>query len=97
MFKYCTTLNCVLEILLFPAVIILKLFLTFLDPVYKNMLHVKPPFKFSLKKHFWSLTSNIFLSSLMTIHLFVFHGILSKLCATHQLMLDLELHTAHVY
>ena len=42
MIKYRSTLNCLLEMLLFPAVIILKLFLSLLDPVYNILLHAKP-------------------------------------------------------
>ena len=40
------SLNCLLEMLLFPAVITLKLFLSLLDQVYKILLHVKPQFNF---------------------------------------------------
>ena len=51
MIKYRLTLNCLLEMLLFPAVITLKLFLSLLDPVYKILLHVKPQFNFSLVQY----------------------------------------------
>ena len=74
MIKYRSTLNCLLEMLLFPAVIILKLFLFLLDPVYKVLLHVKPQFNFSLVQYFWRLKSQLFLSCLMTNCLFVSHG-----------------------
>ena len=40
MVQHRTTLNCLLELLLFPAVIILKLFLPLLDLVYKIVLHL---------------------------------------------------------
>ena len=50
--KYRSTLNCLLEMLLFPAVIILKLFLSLFDPVYKLLFHVKPEFNFSLVQYF---------------------------------------------
>ena len=85
MVKHRTTLNCLLELLLFPAVIILKLFLSLLDPVYKSLLHVHltPRFNFSLVQYFWSLKSKVFLSSLMTICLFVSHGILLHLGITN--------------
>ena len=52
MIKYRSTLNCLLEMLLFPAVIILKLFLSLFDPVYKLLFHVKPEFNFSLVQYF---------------------------------------------
>ena len=74
MIKYRSTLNCLLEMLLFPAVITLKLFLSLLDPVYKILLHVKPQFNFSLVQYFWRLKSHLFFSCLMTVCLFVSHG-----------------------
>ena len=76
MIKYRSTLNCLLEMLLFPAVITLKLFLSLLDPVYKILLHVKPQFNFSLVQYFWRLKSQLFFSCLMTVCLFVSHGFL---------------------
>ena len=54
MVKHRTTFNCLLELLLFPAVIILKLFLSLLDPVYKLVSHLTPPFNFLLVQYFWS-------------------------------------------
>ena len=54
MVKHRTTFNyCLLEFLLFPAVIILKLFLSLLDPVYKIVSHLTPPFNFLLVQYFW--------------------------------------------
>lgn len=82
MIKYRSTLNCLLEMLLFPAVIILKLFLSLLDPVYKILFHVKPEFNFSLVQYFWRLKSQLFFSCLMTICLFVSHGFLLNLGIT---------------
>ena len=52
MVKYNTLLNWVLEILLFAAVIILRVFLSLLDPLYKVLLHIKPQVKFSLVQYF---------------------------------------------
>ena len=46
-FKYNETLNDLLETTLFPTVIILKLLLSLLDPVYKTCLNVKQLSKFS--------------------------------------------------
>ena len=91
MVKHRTTLNCLLELLLFPAVIILKLFLSLLDPVYKIVLHVTPQFNFSLVEYFWSLKSKFFLSSIMTICLFVSHSILLNLGITQNSSFDCEL------
>ena len=42
MVKHNTLLNWALEILLFPAVIILRVFLSLLDSLYKVLLHIKP-------------------------------------------------------
>ena len=46
-FENNTTVNCFLEMLLFPGVIILKLLLSLLNPVYNTLLCIKPQFKFS--------------------------------------------------
>lgn len=97
MVKYNTLLNWVLEILLFAAVIILRVFLSLLDPLYKVLLHIKPQVKFSLVQYFWHKKSKCFLSSLITTCLLVFHGILFNLGTTHNLVLDCELHSAPVY
>ena len=51
MVKYNKLLNWVLEILPFPA-IILRVFLSSLDPLYKVLLHIKPQVKFSLVQYF---------------------------------------------
>ena len=86
--KHNTTLNCLLELLLFFAVIILKLFLSLVDPVYKIVLHLTPQFNFSLVQYFWCLKSKFFLLSLMTICLFVSHGILLNLGITQDFSFD---------
>jgi len=97
MVKYNTLFNWVLEILLFPAVISLRVFLFLLDPLYKVLLHIKPQVKFSLVQYFWNIKSKCFLSSLIAICLFVFHGIFVSLDTTHNLVLDSELRSAPVY
>ena len=86
-----------LEILLFPAVIILRVFLCLLDPLYKVLLHIKPQVKFSLVQYFWNKKSKCFLSSLIATCLFVFHGIFFNPDTTHNLVLDRKLHSAPVY
>ena len=91
MIKYRPTLNCLLEMLLLPAVINLKLFLSLLDPVYNILLRVKPQFKFSLVQYFWRLKSQLFFSCLMTICLFVSHGFLLNLGITKNCSLKCEL------
>ena len=91
MIKYRPTLNCLLEMLLLPAVINLKLFLSLLDPVYNILLRVKPQFKFSLVQYFWRLKSQLFFSCLMTIYLFVSHGFLLNLGITKNCSLKCEL------
>ena len=91
MIKYRSTLNCLLEMLLFPAVITLKLFLSLLDPVYKILLHVKPQFNFLLVQYFWRLKSQLFFSCLMTVCLFVSHGFLVNLGITKHCSLNCEL------
>ena len=87
MIKYRSTLNCLLEMLLFSAVITLKLFLSLLDPVYKILLHVKPQFNFSLVQYFWRLKSQLFFPCLMT----VCHGFLLNLGITKNCSLNCEL------
>ena len=77
--------------LLFPAVIILKLFLSLHHPVYKILLHVKPQFNFSLVQYFWRLKSQLFFSCLMTVCLFVSHGFLLNLGITKNCSLNCEL------
>ena len=97
MVKYNALLNWVLEILLFPAVIILRVFLSLLDPLYKVLLHIKPQVKFSLVQYFWNKKSKCFLSRLIATCLFVFHGIFFNLDTTHNLVLECKLHSAPVY
>ena len=77
--------------LLFPADVILKLFLSLLDPVHKILFHVKPEFNFSLVQYFWRLKSQLFFSCLMTICLFVSHGFLLNLGITKNCSLKCEL------
>lgn len=96
-FKYNRTLNYLLETTLFPAVIILKLLLCLLDPVYKTCLNVKPLSKFSLVQYFWSLTSKFFLSIIMITCLFLFHGILLNFDTTQNLVLVHKLRSAPMY
>ena len=80
------TLNCLLEFL-FPAVIILKLFLSLLDPVYKIVLHL------TTHASFQPFTGAIFLElnsqSVITIYLFVSQGILLNLGITQNFECEL--------
>ena len=81
MVKHRTTLNCLLELLLFPAVIILKLFLSLRDQVYKIVLQN------CVTSHasFQPFTGAKFV---MTVCLFVFHGILPNLGITQNFSFD---------
>ena len=45
--KYNTTIHCLLKMLLFPAIIILKSILSLLNPVYNIVLSTRPQFKIS--------------------------------------------------
>ena len=70
--KYSQTLDYFLETLLFPAVVILKMVLFMLEPVYKTCFNIKSQSKFSLVQYFWSLASKVFLSTIMIMCLFLF-------------------------
>ena len=59
--KYSHTLNSLLEMIFFPSVVIIRLVLHFLDPLYKSCLQNKSKCRFSLVHYFWILASKIFL------------------------------------
>ena len=63
--KYSQTLNYLLEIIFFPSVFIIKLFLHLLEPLYKTCLQFKSTSKYSIAQFFWSLASKVFLSTVM--------------------------------
>lgn len=84
--KYNQRLNYILEIILCPAVVLLRLFLSPLEPLYKTCLPVKPQSKFSLVQYFWSLASKVFLSTVMTTCLFLYYSILLNLGTTQTLL-----------
>ena len=84
-----------LETTLFPAAIILKLFLSLFDPVYKTCLNVKQLSKFSLVQDFWSLTSKFLLSIIMLMCLFLFHSILLNIDTTQKLVVNDKLIVLH--
>ena len=94
-YKYSGTLNYLLETTLFPTAIILKLFLSLFDPVYKTCLNVKQLSKFSLVQDFWSLTSKFLLSIIMLICLFLFHSILLNIDTTQKLVVNDKLIVLH--
>ena len=83
--KYNQRLDYILEIILCPAVVLLRLFLSPLEPLYKTCLPVKPQSKFSLVKYFWSLASKVFLSTVMTC-LFLYYSTLLNLGTTQTLL-----------
>ena len=67
--KYSQTLNYLLEIIFFPSVFIIKLFLHLLEPLYKTCLQFKSTSKYSLVQYFWSLASKVFFP-LLWLHAF---------------------------
>ena len=67
--KYSQTLNYLLEIISFPSVFIIKLFLHLLEPLYKTCLQFKSTSKYSLVQYFWSLASKVFFP-LLWLHAF---------------------------
>ena len=67
--KYSQTLNYLPEIIFFPSVFIIKLFLHLLEPLYKTCLQFKSTSKYSLVQYFWSLASKVFFP-LLWLHAF---------------------------
>ena len=84
--KYNQRLNYILEIILCPAVVLLRLFLSPLEPLYKTCLPVKPQSKFSLVQYFWSLASKVFLSTVIITCVFLYYSILLNLGTTQTLL-----------
>ena len=81
--KYSQTLNYLLEIIFFPAVVIIKLSLYLLEPLYKTCLHFKSLPKFFLVQYFWNLASKVFLSTVMISSLLLYYSILLNLATNH--------------
>ena len=84
--KYNQTLNYALEIIVLPAVGMLKLFLHLLEPLYKVCLHTNPQSKFFLMQYFRRLASKVFLFTVMVTCLLVYYSILLNL-STNQALL----------
>ena len=84
--KHSKTLNCSMEITLFPAAVILKLVLRLLEPLYKTCLNLKPQTKFSLVQYFWSLASKAFLSTVVDMCLSLYYSIMLNLCGNQTLV-----------
>ena len=94
--KYHKEINYSLELLLFPGVIILKLCLSLLEPVYNVCLQAKPVHKFSLVQYVWSLPSKFFLPTIMLTFDFLFHCIIFNLDSPN-LLLNHKLSSVLVY
>ena len=83
--KYSQTLNYLLEIIFFPSVFIIKLFLHLLEPLYKTCLQFRSTSKYSLVQYFWSLASKIFLSTVMVTCLLLYYSILFNITTIQSL------------
>ena len=69
----------------FPSVVIIRLVLHFLEPLYKSCLQIKSKSRFSLVHYFWSLASKIFLFLVMVTCLLLYYSILLNLSPTRTL------------
>ena len=83
--KYSHTLNSLLELIFFPSVVIIRLVLYFLEPLYNSCLQVKSKSKFSLVQYFWSLASKVFLFFVMVTRRLLYYSILLSLSPTQTL------------
>ena len=86
--KYSQTLNYLLEIISFPSVFIIKLFLHLLEPLYKNCLQFKSTSKYSLVQYLWSLASKVFLSTVMVTCLLLYYSILFNITTIQSLAVE---------
>ena len=86
--KYSQTLNYLLEIISFPSVFIIKLFLYLLEPLYKNCLQFKSTSKYSLVQYLWSLASKVFLSTVMVTCLLLYYSILFNITTIQSLAVE---------
>ena len=89
-------INYSLELLLFPGVIILRMCLSLLEPVYNLCLQAKPVHKFSLVQYVWSLASKFFLPTIMLTFVLFFHCIIFNL-DSQNLLVDHKLNSVLVY
>ena len=69
----------------FPSVVIIRLVLYFLEPLYNSCLQVKSKSKFSLVQYFWSLASKVFLFYVMVTCRLLYYSILLSLSPTQTL------------
>ena len=94
--KYHKGINYSLELLLFPGVIILRMCLSLLEPVYNLCLQAKPVHKFSLVQYVWSLASKFFLPTIMLTFVLFLHCIIFNL-DSQNLLVDHKLNSVLVY
>ena len=74
-----------LDIILFPSVFVIKLFLYLLERLYKTCLQFKATSKYSFVQYLWSLALKVFLSTVMHGYcLLLYYSILSNIITTNQ-------------
>ena len=83
--QYSQTLNYLLEIIFFPSIFIINLFLHLLEPFRKTCLQFRSTSKYSLVQYFWSLASKVFLSTVMVACLLLHYSILFNITTIQSL------------
>ena len=76
--------NYLLDIILFPSVLIIKLFLYLLEGLYKTCLQFKATSKYSFVQCLWSLALKVFLPTVMVTCLLLYYSILFNIITTNQ-------------
>ena len=76
--------NYLLDIILFPSVLIIKLFLYLLERLYKTCLQFKATSKYSFVQCLWSLALKVFLPTVMVTCLLLYYSILFNIITTNQ-------------
>ena len=76
--------NYLLDIILFPSVFIIKLFLYLLERLYKTCLQFKATSKYSFVQCLWSLALKVFLLTVMVTCLLLYYSILFNIITTNQ-------------
>ena len=83
--NYSHTLKFFVGVDFFASVVIIRLVLYFLEPLYNSCLQVKSKSKFSLLQYFWSLASKVFLFFVMVTCRLLYYSILLSLSPTQTL------------
>ena len=76
--------NYLLDIILFPSVFVIKLFLYLLERLYKTCLQFKATSKYCFVQHLWSLALKVFLPTVMVTCLLLYYSILFNIITTNQ-------------